>query len=296
MFKTRRISEYVAEIDTPKVGNAGWQYKILAMFDQHFDSDKCRKDLLEGGLKKAVKGGHPIIFGGDMLDVMQSRHDPRRSRGENLSNNAKYLNYITDECAEFLKPYAEYVIAWFMGNHETSVLRNNDYDIVHAIVRKLKDSTGAQIHQMNYSGYLLVNFNYGKRSNNGKRIIWVHHGYGGNAPVTKGTTHVIRRASAYPDADVLVTGHTHDCWTMPHAQETLTQMGVINKRIQWHLQVPSLKDETRKKKGAGWGVEKGFTPQANGYGWIVFERVVQSGKVNVVPVTPQLELEYVSGQ
>jgi hypothetical protein len=291
MFKTERINEYVLQLDAGKIGAVGWQHKTLAMFDQHFDSDKCRKDLFEGGLRAAKDGGHPILFGGDMLDVMQTRHDPRRKRGGNMSENMRYLNHIIDELAEFLLPYAENIIAWFDGNHETVVLKNCDIDLVEAVIGKLRDKTGYAINHMNYSGYIIYKMD-SKSSRNPYPKVWVHHGYGGAAPATKGVNHVVYRAGAYPDADVFLTGHTHNCWAMPHAQEKLTEQGNVYKRVQWHAQIPSLKDETRKKKGSGWGIEKGFTPQVNGYGWVNFERVPCRGKAHVVPTQPTLVLEH----
>lgn len=293
MFKTKRISDYVIELDVGKVGKSGWQHKTLAMFDQHFDSDKCRKDLFEGGLKKAVEDKAPVIFGGDMFDIMQTRHDPRRARGGNGSEQDRYLNYITDECYEFLKPYAKHIIAWFMGNHETVILKNSDYDIVNAVIYRLADATGYKIPQMGYSGYVMYKFNCSGSSHNGKQKVWIHHGYGGNAPATKGVLNVGRRAAAYPSADMLVTGHTHECWAMPHPQEILGERGAVRKRVQWHIQIPSLKDETKNKSGSGWGVEKGFKPQVNGYAWLKFERIPVKNRVHIVATQPELELEYI---
>ncbi len=295
MFKTRRINDYVIELDAGKVGKSGWQHKTLAMFDQHFDSDKFRKDLMEDGLKKAVKLERPVFFGGDMLDIMQTRHDPRRARGTNNSDQFKYLNYICDEAVEFLTPYAQQIFAWFMGNHETVVLKNSDVDVISLIITRLKDVTGCHIEQMGYSGYVIYKFDTGKTSQRRNPRMWVHHGYGGNAPATKGVLNVGRRAAAYPDADVLVTGHTHECWAMPFTQERMSERGEMYKNVQWHVQVPSLKDESKKKTGSGWGIEKGFSPQVNGFAWITYERVPCRGKALVVATQPELELEYVRG-
>jgi|DEB0MinimDraft_3_1074331.scaffolds.fasta_scaffold00450_25 hypothetical protein len=291
MFKTERIDEYVLQLDAGKVGASGWEHKTLAMFDQHFDSDKCRKDLFEGGLRAAKDGGHPVLFGGDMMDVMQTRSDPRRSRGGNMSDNMRYLNNLIDELAEFLLPYTENIIAWFDGNHETAILKNCDLDLVEAVIGKLRDKTGYAINHMNYSGYILYRMKFSS-SNYGSPKVWVHHGYGGNAQVTKGVNHVMYRASSYPDADVFLTGHTHNCWTMPHAQEKVSDGGKVYKRVQWHAQIPSLKDETKAKKGRGWGIEKGFTPQVNGYGWVNFQRVPCTNKQLVIPTQPTLVLEH----
>lgn len=291
MFKTKRINEYVLELDCGKPGETGWQYKTLSLFDQHVDNDKHRKDLFECAMVDAKNNGHPIFFGGDCFDAMQSRNDPRRARGTNNDEKIKYINYLVDEATEYIQPYAAHIIAWFMGNHETAILRNLDFDLVAAVIGKLADRTGVKIEQMGYSGYLRYKWDI-RSSNRGLSTIWVHHGYGGNAPVTKGTTHVIRRASAYPDADIIVTGHTHDCWAMPHAMERINDKGSVYKAIQWHVQIPSLKDETANKKGSGWAIEKGFTPQVNGYGWLKFERVKGKGKVNIVPAQPELVLEH----
>lgn len=290
MFKTNRINDYVLEIDGGKVGKVGWQHKTLAMFDQHRDSDHHRKDLFEKGLQDAKEGGHPAFFGGDLFDAMQSRNDPRRARGSSNDEKKKYINYLVDEVTEYVEPYAEVIVAWFMGNHETAVLRNLDFDLVSAVIGKLKDRTGYEIQQMGYSGYLVYAWQT-RSSCRGNSVVWVHHGYGGNAPISKGTNHVGRRAAAYPDADIIVTGHTHECWSMPHAMERLTRGGNVYKQVQWHVQIPSLKDETRGKKGSGWAVEKGFTPQVNGYGWLKFERVAARSLINVVPTQPELVLE-----
>lgn len=290
MFKTERINEYVLQLDAGKVGATGWEHRTLAMFDQHFDSDKCRKDLFEGGLRVAKDGGHPILFGGDMMDVMQTRNDPRRSRGGNMSDNMRYLNNLIDELAEFLLPYAENIIAWFDGNHETAILKNCDLDLVEAVIGKLRDKTGYAINHMNYSGYIL----YGWKANssmNGKSAVWVHHGYGGGR-LTRGVGRHMYHSASYPDADYYVTGHNHHCSIFPYAQERVTSQGEIYKRTQIHVQIPSLKDETKKKSGSGWGVMKDFEPQLNGYGWLKFRRVKASSKIKIVPHSPELVLEH----
>ena len=109
---------------------------------------------------------------------------------------------------------------------------------------------------------------------------------GGGGPVTKDTIQASRKAVYLPDADIIVSGHTHDRWIFPITRTRLKDNGEQILRDQVHLKIGTYKDEFTH--GGGWAVEKGMPPKSMGGVWLSMrlERINQS--YDVVRITAEL--------
>jgi hypothetical protein len=64
------------------------------------------------------------------------------------------------------------------------------------------------------------------------------HGWGGGGPITQDMIAQSRRAMMYPDADIILTGHTHDSWVMDRQVEKLSANGKISLASQTAIKTP----------------------------------------------------------
>ena len=72
-----------------------------------------------------------------------------------------------------------------------------------------------------------------------------------------------------PDADIIVTGHSHNEWVFPITRLRLTQKGTAYKDRQTHIKIPTYKDDYGDGS-AGWVIERGMPPKPIGAFWIKF--------------------------
>lgn len=85
--------------------------------------------------------------------------------------------------------------------------------------------------------------------------------------MSHGTLATRRMASWTPDADVLVSGHTHDQWLVTLSRERLGASGRVYLDEQHHVRTPSYKDEYVDGYD-GWHVERGAPPKPLGAWWM----------------------------
>ena len=235
--------------------------------DWHLDSSKCDRDLLTKHLKKAVSNGSPIIITGDMFDLMQGRKDPRKSMGdirpEHLGED--YFNLVVETSLDFLEPYAQNIALITYGNHETSMIRHNDFDTLQAIKHRMQDRFDSKVLIGGYGAYVIVR-GYGSGKLRGNHVIRTFHGSGGGGPVTKGVIGTNRRSTFIVDADTIHTGHVHEAWHVQGMQEKLTAAGAIYSRVVNHVCTPGYKQEY--DLGTGFHSSNGRPPKPIGCAWL----------------------------
>ena len=166
-------------LDYTDVG-ADWGASIMLSSDWHLDSSKCDRELLTKHLSKALKNNSPIIVTGDMFDLMQGRKDPRKSMGDIRPEHIgeDYFNLVVETSLDFLEPYAQNIALITYGNHETSMIRHNDFDILQAIKHRMHDRFGSNVLIGGYGAYVVVRA-YGSGKLRGNHIIRTFHGSGG---------------------------------------------------------------------------------------------------------------------
>jgi UDP-2,3-diacylglucosamine pyrophosphatase LpxH len=260
-MKVTRQQEYTHSITIP-FAHSGDSAQFLLLSDIHIDNPKCDRALLKKHLEQAKAKGAGILVFGDLFCAMQGKYDKRANK-EALRPEHRVVNYfdaLVDTTAEYLKPYAENILLITPGNHETAILKNHETDLTTRLALQLGCEVGA------YAGWVRMQFRYGqfKRA----QVLSYHHGYGGGGPVTRDVIQTARKAVYLPDADIVVSGHTHDRWIVPVPRVKLLQNGIQTVTEQLHLKLGTYKDEYTV--GHGWAIEKGFAPKSLGGVWLSF--------------------------
>jgi predicted phosphodiesterase len=241
-------------------------FEFLLTSDWHFDNPKANRKLLFEHLDEAKKRNAKIIINGDMLCLMQGKYDPRKAknaiRAEHNGND--YLDLVINDTALKMIPYAENILQINTGNHESSVSERAETNILMRLVERINTIAKTDIQLGAYMGYINLNFKRGTSS----RVcnIAYDHGHWGGV-VTKGALSVTRHASIFPNADVVMSGHTHDGWIMTHPRYVMNQnKGIVEIKKQYHIKTGTYKEEF--DSGQGWAVEKIGMPKHLGSCWM----------------------------
>lgn len=243
---------------------SGWEQRYLLMADVHFDSPFCDRRLLTKHLDQARDQDAGIMVFGDWFDAMGGRNDRRATKSglRKQDSEDNYFDRLVYRSAEYLEPYAPWIALITPGNHCKAVLQHNETDLMERLCRELG------VPCMGYSGFIRFMFAAGNNSGKrGSRTLYWHHGAGGGGPVTKGVIATNRRAASV-EADIFVQGHIHEAWVVENVMATLSDSGQVRYRPQYHVCLPTYKDEY--KMAGGYHVEKGRPPKPLGAWWLVW--------------------------
>lgn len=248
--------------------HGGWERWILIRADAHHDNLHCNHELERKHLQEA-KDRNALVFDfGDLACCMQGKWDKRADENQMRPElrGPNYLDKLVKYNADFYRPFAKQFVLMGQGNHETSILKHHQTNLTERLVERL-NAGGANILCGGFSGWLRFMFKRGNHSYS--RLAKWHHGYGGDAPVTKGVIQTARMGVYLPDADFVFTGHTHNEWIFPIERERISTAGVLFKDQQIHIKVPGYKDEYDDGYG-GWHIERGGPPKPLGAAWLRF--------------------------
>lgn len=254
-------------IETPSREMMG--QKFLLSGDRHHDNQKCDQELELAHLKEAKRQNAIIIDVGDLFCAMQGKWDGRASRDDlrEEHQHGDYLDRLVKTAAEFYKPFASNFAIIGRGNHETSIQKHHETDLVERLCAELSVG-GLPVHSGSYTGWIHVVCIMGGCTFTMK--IKYHHGYGsGGSPMSHDTLKTRREASAYDGVDIFLSGHTHNLWNLPLAVERLsTVSGKYQTKIcpVEHVRVGTYKDE--HSGGNGWHNERGGFPRLIGAQWM----------------------------
>ena len=236
---------------------------MLFISDVHIDSIHCDRDKLKQHLDLALERNAPVFIFGDLLDLMQGKYDPRSNKADlNPKYNAgKYIDEVIADVVEFLTPYKDVIAFYSSGNHETSVEKRIEYGIVDKICYKLDISKG------NYSGYIYCRIfpRVEDKGSNRPLIIAYHHGYGGGGAVTRDVIQTNRKAVYLPDANIVISGHTHDRWIVPITRQRISRYKEFVDQ-QWHIKTGTYLNQPQEFNG--YAVEKGMSPKVGAGIWM----------------------------
>ena len=238
--------------------------KILQLSDIHLDNPHCKQKLLIEDLEYIKREDGLIMITGDLFDAMGGKRDPRGSKSKIIPelNVDNYFDALVEYHYQFFKPYAKHITIIGDGNHETAVMKNNEINLNKRLVEKLKRHN-PNIFYMPYKWWCLYCF---ERKSGGRMSYRElhHHGSGGSSPVTRGAIGTNRRAVNYPNADIVISGHSHQQLLIPMATEVLTQMGKVKTSLKYEMILGTYKEEL--EDGKGWAVEKGLNKKTIGCG------------------------------
>ncbi|WP_462250419.1 metallophosphoesterase [Ekhidna sp.] len=252
--------------------NASRRYKLGLFSDIHFDSQYCHREMFARHLSEC--DGAIII--GDLFDVMGCFRDPRSKpeniRPEYIRKDKGYLDTVIEDCAKFLEPYKEKILLIGKGNHETEIQRRHDTDILDRLAFLLRMDGGSQVQTGGYSGFVRLVFNV-SNTQRFSNLIYYHHGAGGNAQRSKSILRSQIDVFKVPDADINISGHTHDkIYDPSNTRMRLTDNNeIVFDSVDW-LKTGSYKRDDVNPGMAGFEVQKDFLPKLMG-GWFAEFRV-----------------------
>ena len=241
-----------------------YEQPIYFTSDTHFDNSKTDLKAFKEFLDDCKSNKGLIVFNGDTMCLMQGKYDPRKNKNaiRPEHNNDNYIMSVIDDLVDFLTPYANNILQFNQGNHETSVSTRMELDVLELLVSKLNSKCGTKIQLGAYMGYIQLAFYNNHKSSGRVCNIAYSHGHSSGV-VTKGTTVIQRYASIFPDADIIISGHNHEQWIVKHQQFRLnTLKKKMENKTQWHLKTGTYKEEYMN--GSGWAIEKIGVPKSIG--------------------------------
>jgi Icc-related predicted phosphoesterase len=261
--------------------------KIALLSDLHWDNPKCNLEILTKHLEYCKKHLIPVHINGDLFCLMQGRGDNRRSKSDIRPehNNARYLDSVINTAIEYFEPYKDILTVIGYGNHEKTIIKYQETDILQRFVDLFNHKTGSNIYTGGYGGWMIY-----KLQHNGANVSFLHkyfHGSGGGGIVTKGAINLTRATETYNGFDIFSMGHIHENSSRNDVIETIehnpsTGYNVTHKNI--HLTITGTYKEEYGDGASGWHVERGAPPKPVG-GRILdlsFERKYENGVKRVI--------------
>ena len=244
--------------------------KVLLISDLHWDNPKCDRDLLKKHLDQAVKGNHDILINGDLFCLMQGAYDPRKSKSDIRPehNHANYFDAIINTAVDWFEPYAQHIKLIGYGNHETSILKRQETDIIERFVTLLNYKTGSDIQVGGYGGWIRYQFDDGSATQSFK--IKYMHGFGGGGAVTRGTIQHNRMSVNVEGADAIWMGHVHEDYELTYTVEELTIKDTVQLRDILMIRTSAYKEEYGDGS-KGWHIERGASPKPIGGRWLIMK-------------------------
>lgn len=234
--------------------------RIAMLSDLHWDNPHCDREMLKKHLDYCVTEDIPVVVNGDFLCLMNGRGDKRGSKSDIRPehNNSRYLDSIVETAVEWFTPYAHIIKLIGYGNHETSVIKWQETDLLQRFVDLLNITTGSNIQVGGYGGWIVVRNKMSSTICTTK--IKYFHGSGGGGIVTKGAINLTRALETYEDFDVFSMGHIHENSSRNDARDTIThnpKQGYIHTQKQIHLMLTGTYKEEYGDGSKGWHVERG---------------------------------------
>ena len=245
---------------------AGWEQYFLLLSDIHFDSKYCNRRLLKRHLEQAKERNAPVMIFGDLLDLMQSKQDPRGSKSTidpRYTSSDDYLSLVCEDVASFLAPYAPNLLLLSMGNHEFEYRRRHEIDPLTIVAMHLQNKTGHRPIVAPYTGWIQFKLKYAGGAQRQGINCKFHHGVGGNSPVTRGAIQSNRSAVMWPGANIIIRGHIHHRFQMSMPVELITNQGrLITDQERVYLQSGCYVSDVQDPDS--WSSRRGFGAPAMG--------------------------------
>jgi hypothetical protein len=255
------------------VPSANWSQEFLLISDAHIDNAHADRQMFDRHMRQCRERGAQWISNGDFLCCMPGKWDPRSdtSACRPEHREGRYLDSVVTTTADYIAPHADMALLFAPGNHETAIKRRHETDMNERLVEAAKArNTACHAYAGSYANWVrfLVRGKVRRQIFGNSIVMYMHHGYGGGGPVTRGTIQTSRMAVYLPDADIIWTGHTHDEWIMPIQRARLSLHGRPYLDRVLHVRSPGYKDEFSEQNG--WAVEKGMPPKPKGALWLRF--------------------------
>lgn len=253
--------------------NCAWtETKALLISDLHWDNPHCDRTLLKKHLDEALEGGHPIIINGDLFCLMQGAYDPRKSKSDIRPehNQSNYFDAIVETAVEWFAPYAHLIKLVGYGNHETSILKRHETDIIERFVTLLNYKCKSEVQVGGYGGW--IRFSFATSKKHYSYCVKYMHGFGGGGAVTRGTIQHNRMSVNVEGADAIWMGHVHEDYELTYTVEYLTAKNTVLLKDILMIRTSAYKEEYRDGS-KGWHIERGASPKPIGGRWLIMKPV-----------------------
>jgi hypothetical protein len=118
-----------------------------------------------------------------------------------------------NDAVQWFKPYAKHIALIGYGNHETSVIRNVEFDALQMFVTLLNHECGSYVQLGGYGGAILFGFAHSPNTTHYTRFAMHYfHGSGGGGVVTKGVIQDQRIMAMVEGYDCTWQGHVHELY------------------------------------------------------------------------------------
>ena len=263
----------MSEESEAKVPSADWEQYFLLVSDAHIDNAHSDRSMFDRHMRLCRERNARWLSNGDFLCLMQGKADNRAdtSACRPEHQRGRYLDAVINTTADYIAPHADMALLFAPGNHENSVKRRCETDMNERLVEAAKvHNKECNAYAGSYANWVrfLVRQRGRRQLVGGSVVMYMHHGYGGGGPVTRGVIQTSRMAVYLPDADIIWTGHTHDEWIMPIQRARLSPHGRPYLDRTMHVRSPGYKDEFSEQNG--WAVERGMPPKPKGALWLRF--------------------------
>ena len=178
--------------------------------DLHIDSVHFAKDKFIADMNESVAHNARILINGDVFDGILPTDRKRYARGQDQFNEDAQINSRIDYAVKLLKPYVDYIDFIGIGNHEASLVKYDNVDMLKLLASELSKYRNLKlppIKRGSYQGFLRFWFE-AKGGAVRQYVIYRDHGKGGASPVTKGIINFNRVHTTFI-ADTYWLGHTH---------------------------------------------------------------------------------------
>jgi hypothetical protein len=242
---------------------------FLLSSDRHHDNPATDQAMEKRHLEQARDRGAGIIDAGDLFCAMQGKYDKRSDKNSLRPEHQRgdYLDALVSTAAGFYQPFAKQIVVLGVGNHETAVRSRQETDLTERLAERLSASAGCKVAAGGYGGWVRFLFRIHTRCSS--RVLHYYHGTGGGGPVTRGVIQTNRLAVFNPDADFVLSGHTHDSWIVPIARQRINDAGRLYHDEQVHVRTPGYKNAWADGH-AGFEVERMHGPKPKGAAWLRF--------------------------
>lgn len=250
-----------------------WQQSFLLASDRHWDNPHSDQEMQRRHLEEMCSRNAYCIDNGDGFCAMQGKYDKRSSKSDLREEHktGSYLDSLVKTYSDFFQPYANRIILKGKGNHEDSIKQRHETDLMERAIG-IMNSKGATIVSGGFGGFIKFSFfceNPSGPANYRDVVLHYDHGYGGGGPVTRDMIQHQRRQVYLPDADIIMTGHTHDQWSYWCSRVRLNQKGKIFHDEVLHVKTPTYKEEYINGH-SGWHCTTGKPPKPVGAYWLNF--------------------------
>jgi hypothetical protein len=187
------------------------RWTLYGLYDVHLDNTLCaRRELDKCIATIAANDKARVALGGDFFDLMWALGDPRYSPSQVppwLRGNDNPVGRVMDEAITLLDPIKDKIDIVLAGNHELTYAKRHGVNLA----QELAGAMGAP-----YSGVCGI-LGYYFSCGGSTTIVngYLHHGKGGEAPMTGNTLDIMRALLIWPTIQFTMRGHKHDARAIP---------------------------------------------------------------------------------